>query len=119
MQCVPAACGALVLWRIADARARDRRCLLLNAVAAGARRRLPPPLPAHRPCRPPSRLCSLQSEYDAGAGTCVRDTFVCATLVGEKRVLPAAEGESEQVRHGPSLLAWLELQQVAAVLPQI
>lgn len=49
----------------------------------------------------------------------MRDTFVCATLVGEKRVLPAAEGESEQVRHGPSLLAWLELQQVAAVLPQI
>lgn len=75
--------------------------------------RLPPPLPAHRPCRPPSRLWSLQSEYDAGTGTCVRDTFVCATLVGEKRVLPAAEGESEQVRGrcegGAAWACWFSL----------
>ncbi|KAI7837467.1 hypothetical protein COHA_008725 [Chlorella ohadii] len=44
----------------------------------------------------PGERLGLASEYDAGAGTVVRDTFVCATLVGEKRVLPAAEGESEQ-----------------------
>ena len=40
----------------------------------------------------------LQAEYDAGSGTCVRSTFICATLVGTKRVLPAAEGEAGQVR---------------------
>ncbi len=62
----------------------------------------PPPLTARRSPRvPASPLPYLrQSEYDAGAGTVVRDTFVCATLVGEKRVLPAAEGESEQVGGG-------------------
>lgn len=38
-----------------------------------------------------------QADYDAGSGTCVKDTFICATLVGQKRVLPAAEGETDQV----------------------
>lgn len=35
----------------------------------------------------------MQAEYEPGTGTCVKDTFICATLVGTKRVLPAAEGE--------------------------
>lgn len=66
--------------------------------SCATRRRSLPPFASDRRFRPP--LCPLppQSEYDAGAGTCVRATFICATLVGEKRVLPVAEGESEQVR---------------------
>lgn len=46
-------------------------------------------------CTPGERL-ALAAEYDAGSGTCVRDTFICATLVGVKRVLSAGEGEAVQ-----------------------
>ena len=55
---------------------------------------------SHLPLLPltPTLAClCLQADYDAGSGTCVKDTFICATLVGQKRVLPAAEGETEQV----------------------
>ena len=38
-----------------------------------------------------------QADYDAGSGTCVKDIIIFATLVGQKRVLPAAEGETDQV----------------------
>ncbi|KAL4427920.1 hypothetical protein ABPG75_002009 [Micractinium tetrahymenae] len=46
-------------------------------------------------CTPGERL-ALAAEYDAGSGTCVRDSFICATLVGVKRVLPAGEGKAVQ-----------------------
>ena len=59
--------------------------------AAAASRRSP-----HSPPPGPSSAC-VQADYDAGSGTCVKDTFICATLVGQKRVLPAAEGEADQV----------------------
>lgn len=47
---------------------------------------------------PPTAALALssQAEYDAGTGTCVKDTFICATLVGIKRVLPAGQAEAEQ-----------------------
>ncbi|EFN58333.1 hypothetical protein CHLNCDRAFT_30168 [Chlorella variabilis] len=44
----------------------------------------------------PGERLALVAEYDAGSGTCVKDKFICATLVGSKRVLPAGEGEAEQ-----------------------
>ena len=68
--------------------------------------RSPQPCPCRQRCRSccrrrlfrrPHPPC-LQAEYDAGSGTCVKDKFICATLVGSKRVLPAGEGEAEQVR---------------------
>ncbi|KAI3428349.1 hypothetical protein D9Q98_006729 [Chlorella vulgaris] len=44
----------------------------------------------------PGERLALSAEYDAGTGTCVKDTFICATLVGIKRVLPAGQAEAEQ-----------------------
>ena len=32
----------------------------------------------------------MQAEYDAGSGTFVKDTFICASLVGVKHVVPPA-----------------------------
>ena len=73
-----------------------------SSAVARRRRSLPTAALQRLLSGPPSPARCAQSEYDAGAGTCVRDAFICATLVGEKRVLPAAEGESEQVRRRSS-----------------
>jgi hypothetical protein len=59
---------------------------------------------------------AAQAEYDAGSGTCVKETFICATLVGTKRVLPPAEGEAEQVSVHFAQTAWWTMRVALAVV---
>lgn len=39
----------------------------------------------------------LQADYEAGSGTFVKDAFICASLVGIKRIVPPTS-EAELVR---------------------
>ena len=41
---------------------------------------------------------TLQAEYEAGVGTFTKGSFICSSLVGLKRVLPADPGSEEVSR---------------------
>ena len=55
----------------------------------------------------------MQAEYEAGSGTFVKDTFICASLVGFRHVVPPASAadlvRDEQMLSPALLKVWVIL----------